>query len=155
MALSIQQADEATPQPTYLIPDNSKRPCIVPSSPFLPCRTGHIKSTFIFFPSSDIRPSDDEAGGRTTFLLSFLFSQLPSAISSVSASVTSHPPPVKLYRRRLCYIYLYLFLLKSRRLNFSTPDFLRIVLPIKSKSSIYPCFPCFLRFLTSAARYSI
>ena len=67
--------------------DNSKRPCIVPSSPFLPCRTGHIKSTFIFFPSSDIRPSDDEAGGRTTFLLSFLFSQLPSAISSVSASV--------------------------------------------------------------------
>ncbi len=154
MALSIQQADEATPQPTYLIPDNSKRPCIVPSSPFLPCRTGHIKSTFIFFPSSDIRPSDDEAGGRTTFYYLFCFPSCHLRFR-LCRRLLRAIPPVKLYRRRLCYIYLYLFLLKSRRLNFSTPDFLRIVLPIKSKSSIYPCFPCFLRFLTSAARYSI
>ena len=43
-ALSIPILEANTLQPTYLIPNNSNRPCIVPSSPYNPCKTGNITS---------------------------------------------------------------------------------------------------------------
>ena len=65
--LSIHTALPRTPEPTYGMPAISNSPCIVPSSPFLPWRTGIITSVFIFSMSplflnlkSPLSPRDGE-----------------------------------------------------------------------------------------------
>ena len=43
-SLSMQSAEASVPHPTSGIPESSKSPCTVPSSPFFPCSTGKARS---------------------------------------------------------------------------------------------------------------
>src|SRR6202167_73597 len=86
-SLSMPTADASTPAPTYGNPASSIKPCTVPSSPNVPCKTGNTTSTpTLGCPAAGPNGTSEAAlgsGGSTTRSPDF----------STSASILTEPVP--------------------------------------------------------------
>ena len=92
-ALSMHTADASAAQPTNGMPASCSSPCTVPSSPFLPCRTGITASTrSIFSAPGSTRPWTLRSGERNAWRLSGEFSHSPFSTASGEASVKNQRP---------------------------------------------------------------
>ena len=99
--------DARTPQPTYGIPDSSKSPCIVPSSPFLPCITGKQTSICIFSGPDSLKtvmPWSFLSGESKAFVHLPLFIHLSSGKRETSPSKRNHSPSLVIPSGQTSYL---------------------------------------------------
>ena len=80
--LSMPTAEPVTPAPTYATSASSNRPCMVPSSPNVPCRTGKKTSKGAEAPGATSVGLGERVKEERPF--SFPFSNLPITSSPVS-----------------------------------------------------------------------
>src|SRR5699024_408030 len=98
ISLSMHTAELRTLQPAYGSSANSRSPCILPSSPAVPCRIGSTVSSSISFPSA-VRHSV----GITDIFLLF---ELSSISIFLLSAARSHSPCLVILIRLILYFSL-------------------------------------------------